>query len=368
MAAAMLPVIAAQQGRQDQQEFQREQARQRQLDREAAAQSARDNRPPQTIQTDAGVFQVLPDGSLGRRLGGLPREAGASGPFQGNSMEAQSLRLLLDPAADPASPAYGAAFNNLYGPRTITQADGTVVLTQNPVPEGIRRPGAAPVEQAQQTPQAAAPAPAAPAPGVPSTVSLPGGASVTRIPGAPGPLTEAQARSNMFGAAMEQGDRILSGDPANNRPGLTVPNAATLLAWRNLPEGAVNLALGENDQQYFNALRSFAAGILRKETGAAFTAQELLDVQSRFFPMPGDAPAVIEQKARARRQAIESMRAEIPGGFRGVQPGAPIGQTGMTAEPPPSGRPAPPAVGTVISGYRFRGGEPSQRSNWERVE
>ena len=32
----------------------------------------------------------------------------------------------------------------------------------------------------------------------------------------------------------------------------------------------------------------------------------------------------------------------------------------------PSRRPAPPAVGSVVSGYKFKGGDPSQESNWER--
>ena len=32
----------------------------------------------------------------------------------------------------------------------------------------------------------------------------------------------------------------------------------------------------------------------------------------------------------------------------------------------PSRRPAAPAVGSVVSGYKFRGGDPAQESNWER--
>lgn len=151
------------------------------------------------------------------------------------------------------------------------------------------------------------------------------------IPGGPQdhtrtPLTEAQGRSNMFGNAMQQAEGILGS--------VSVPNGAAIAAWRSAPEILVNPALSANDQQYFNALRLFAAGVLRKETGAAFTSQELLDVQSRFFPMPGDSPQVLAQKARARQQTIASMQAEIPGGFRGSLPQSP-GPGGVgTAEPP----------------------------------
>jgi hypothetical protein len=78
------------------------------------------------------------------------------------------------------------------------------------------------------------------------------------------------------------------------------------------------MALSENDQKYFNAVRQFAAGVLRKETGAAFGANELSDVLSRFFPLPGDSEVVQRQKAEARALAIRSMEAEVPGGFRGA--------------------------------------------------
>jgi hypothetical protein len=129
----------------------------------------------------------------------------------------------------------------------------------------------------------------------------------------------------MFGLAMAEGARILD---ELQEP----PSSAVIAAWRNLPEGAFNIALSGDNQRYFNALRQFAAGVLRKETGAAFTPNELLDVQSRFFAMPGDAPEMRAQKARARQQAIEAMRSEIPGGFRGQ------------IAPPPATQP-PPATG-----------------------
>lgn len=144
----------------------------------------------------------------------------------------------------------------------------------------------------------------------------------------PATLTEAQGKANMFGLAMTEGHRILTElkDP---------PSSAAIMAWRNLPEGGINFGLNEKDQRYFNALRQFAAGVLRKETGAAFTPTELLDVQSRFFAMPGDAPALKAQKARAREQAIAAMNAEIPGGFRG-QIATPQADGVAGAQPPPA--------------------------------
>jgi hypothetical protein len=152
------------------------------------------------------------------------------------------------------------------------------------------------------------------------------GQRLESIPGGPQDegrmgLTEAQSRSNLFGQNMERGDQILGQTQ--------VPNDATILAWRRAPEALVNLALSDNDQRYFNAVRLFAAGILRRETGAAFSNSELLDVQSRFFPMAGDSEQVKAQKGESRRLAIEGMRAELPGGrFRNGAPPAAGGAAG----------------------------------------
>lgn len=41
--------------------------------------------------------------------------------------------------------------------------------------------------------------------------------------------------------------------------------------------------------------------------------------------------------------------------------------TGRPRQAPPARRPAAPAAGTVQKGYRFKGGDPANRSNWEKV-
>lgn len=153
---------------------------------------------------------------------------------------------------------------------------------------------------------------------------MPGGPADPRTQG----LTEAQSRSNFFGAQMKMGDEILRS--------VTVPSNAMLLAYRNLPSVPVNYGASANDQMYFNAARLFAAGVLRKETGAAMTPGEVLDVAERFFPTPFDRPQVIEQKARARQQIISSIAAELPGGqLRGELPST-TGPGGRgEASPPP---------------------------------
>jgi hypothetical protein len=165
---------------------------------------------------------------------------------------------------------------------------------------------------------------------------MPGGPADPRTQG----LTEAQSRSNFFGAQMKMGDEVLRG--------VNVPSNAMLLAYRNLPSVPVNYGASANDQMYFNAARLFAAGVLRKETGAAMTPGEVLDVAERFFPTPFDRPQVIEQKARARQQIISSIAAELPGGqLRGELPST-IGPGGRGQASPPPRQPPPPAGFRIV--------------------
>lgn len=321
------------------------------------------------------------------RLAGASRAPAAPAappmPFAGTSMDAQYNNIVLTLAprirAGTATPdeqaVYQRAFTALSEGQIQfvndpTDATGNrqvaVRVPRNmgdlPQPGGGQAPAApqgmtAPVSQSGGPPGSAAPVgaaavpataqdalPVAPAavPGfermraAPTGYQWRGDGLIEPIPGGPADprtqgLTEAQSRSNFFGAQMRMGDEVLRR--------VNVPSNAMLLAYRNLPSVPVNYGASANDQMYFNAARLFAAGVLRKETGAAMTPGEVLDVAERFFPTPFDRPQVIEQKARARQQIIASLEAELPGGrMRGELPST-TGPGGRgEASPPP--RPA----------------------------
>ena len=89
---------------------------------------------------------------------------------------------------------------------------------------------------------------------------------------------------------------------------------------------------------------------LRKESGAVIGEEEMAREIRTYFPQAGDSPQVIQQKAQSRAQAHEQMRSSA-------------GRSKPTeAAPVQSGK---PAVGTVKNGYRFKGGDPANESNWE---
>jgi hypothetical protein len=56
-------------------------------------------------------------------------------------------------------------------------------------------------------------------------------------------------------------------------------------------------------QQYNQAQRQWAESYLRIKTGAAATAQEVINNIKTFFPQPGDDAATVEQKRQMRQQA-----------------------------------------------------------------
>jgi hypothetical protein len=80
-------------------------------------------------------------------------------------------------------------------------------------------------------------------------------------------------------------------------------------------------------QRFRQAQEDWVRAKLRKESGAVIGAKEMVDEIRTYFPMPGDSPEVIAQKAQARQIAIGGMR----------------DMAGATVPPSPS--PAPAAGG-----------------------
>jgi hypothetical protein len=93
---------------------------------------------------------------------------------------------------------------------------------------------------------------------------------------------------------------------------------------------------------------------LRAETGAAANADEVKSITRRFGLNSFDKDSVIRSKlTRLRRFLNDSMNVRDPSGkIRATIGGGTVGA---------------PQAGTVQGGYRFKGGDPSKESNWEKV-
>lgn len=68
-----------------------------------------------------------------------------------------------------------------------------------------------------------------------------------------------------------------------------------------------NFLTSDERQMAEQAQRDFVNAILRRESGAAIAPTEFDSAAKQYFPQPGDSPAVIQQKASNRKNAIQGV-------------------------------------------------------------
>lgn len=129
--------------------------------------------------------------------------------------------------------------------------------------------------------------------------------SLEPIPGGPAgsasKATEAQQKAAQFLGRMLLAEQQYGQVPEGSRDART---AIGQWLHETVP-GLENSFNSANRQLSDQAARNFVAASLRQESGAAIGAQEYANQYRIFFPMPGDGPEVIKQKAEARRQAVQ---------------------------------------------------------------
>lgn len=141
------------------------------------------------------------------------------------------------------------------------------------------------------------------------------------------PMTDAQAKANLFGTRMKESDRILTDLEGKYSP--MAVNAKMSAAEAPLVGGVAgpvaNVMLSNEGQKAEQAQRDFINAVLRRESGAVISAPEFENAKKQYFPQPGDTKDVLAQKRRNRAIAISGMETEVPGGFRltpSAQPGS----------------------------------------------
>lgn len=185
------------------------------------------------------------------------------------------------------------------------------------------------------------------------------------------PLTEQQSKDNVFATRAEGALRTLE------------PVADALVSRGEALAERVPLGLGRELQtdEYQVARQAgdeFLQALLRKDTGAVITAHEQELYGKTYLPQPGDSPAVLEAKRQARARALAALKAgmsaeQVAMTERALVEAArrtgSIPQPAVTAPQSAPAQPAEavPAPGTEMDGYRFRGGDPADPNNWERI-
>ena len=140
-----------------------------------------------------------------------------------------------------------------------------------------------------------------------------GGISIVKPAPAPVELKDWQRKDLDFVTRMIQADQVLSEvgtdyDPAYVKAARYVENTPIL-------GDVANAAISENDQRVLQAQRQFLNSVLRPESGAVIGDVEFASGVKQYFPQPNDSKKIQEQKANARRTAIEGLKLGIPPEF-----------------------------------------------------
>lgn len=219
----------------------------------------------------------------------------------GESDIAQLIREFAAlPPNDPRRAIYADALR-----KATTHAPGTTVTLGSPVPitmpdgsQGLVQPANRPGEP-------------------PQLMRLPSG-ELARPQDKP--LTESQAKAATFKSQMEAAERELAGakiDLASTRGQADVALAG----------GWTNFFATPEAQKARQAQEQWSESFLRFKTGAAATKDEVLLNVRTFFPQMGDSQAVVEQKRRARAQAMNDISMAAGSGAK-----APAQQMGPGAQ------------------------------------
>lgn len=115
------------------------------------------------------------------------------------------------------------------------------------------------------------------------------------------PMTEAQSKDAVYATRAEGALTTLD------------QYAGALTGLKDTIVGGVpvvgNYGTSEEYQKASQAGKEFLQAILRKDTGAAITSDEMTEYGGTYLPQPGETPAVLAQKQQSRLRALEALKA-----------------------------------------------------------
>lgn len=163
------------------------------------------------------------------------------------------------------------------------------------------------------------------------------------VDGAP-KLTEDQSKAMNFASRMEASAPII--DKFEKQGTDLLARAKE----RGIPFDLGNYWQSAEYQQYRQAKEDFLRAVLRKESGAVISEEEMIGADKQYFPVPGDEshPEVLAQKRQNRRVALEAMKSAagpgatlIPGIIGRASGQQPAAAQPAAAAPQPSAAPNP---------------------------
>ena len=138
------------------------------------------------------------------------------------------------------------------------------------------------------------------------------------------PPTELQTRSAAFARRMEGAEENML---RLTDQGFDPVNFQDYMA-SQAPFGAANWLVSSEHQQYQQAAQNFISGILRLDSGAAVPEEEFQRYFAQYFPIAGDTPETVAQKAATRRKLVQDIRDQSQGAYERIYGETPIGGSG----------------------------------------
>jgi hypothetical protein len=185
----------------------------------------------------------------------------------------------------------------------------------------------------RETPEGFAYVPKAPG-GAAMPVMGAGGQQLKGVSG--GKPTEGETNAAGFAQRMELAQSIIGSLPAGSQPGA---GTRTLEAIPFVGGAIARSGQGVQTQQYDQAAQDWIRAKLRKESGAAIGVDEARQEYATYFPMVGDTPEKIAQKAEARRVVTLGMQKAAGKAYEPYTPLAPLPTAAPAAQPMMSGVP-----------------------------
>ena len=132
-------------------------------------------------------------------------------------------------------------------------------------------------------------------------------------------LTESQAKATGFAARAKEADNIIAVNKGNPTAVATKQGMETAYGVGGVLGAAANVSMSPESQKLDQAQRNFVNAVLRQESGAAISESEFQNARKQYFPQPGDSKEVVEQKARNRKTAIQSLETIAGPGMRKME-------------------------------------------------
>lgn len=258
--------------------------------------------------------------------------SGAGGlPSVSNKYDLAQTLVAMDKAGMSGTQEYAAYFNLAAAPEQSYDAASNSMVTKTPDMSMYAKPTWSQVAQSPSAPTTSAPQsssssalpPSSIAPtvdmlaknaapvvsaapqGQTTTVSgtgapASGGISLTQLPGMP-KLTESQSNALTYATRIAASNPIIGKFEKQGQD-----------FWQNLgargPSIISNFLATSEFQQYQQAKEDFLRAVLRKESGAVISPEEMAGGEKQYFPVPGDGPETVAQKSKNRSVIDNTMR------------------------------------------------------------